>query len=212
MQTVSIPSPDSMRSRWAALAAMMASRGPAWGRSCYASGNTWHYDDGGGNWVDLRWVDDQRAVLVGYDHEYSETYFDAAAEYFECDATDILAGAPDWWSETIADYLQRQRDKGEWIGFVYGFENGRWTRVDYSVDDGFRSVGLPCVDHESTREHIVTMLKIVESGDHEADLAIIDAVLAQGAALDPHTAGALLQPRELDTAAAVEAAKLFEHP
>lgn len=120
-----------------------------------------------------------------------------------------MAGAPDWWSETIADYLQKQRNNEEWIGFVYGFENGRWTRVDYSVDDGFGSVGLPCVDHESSREHIVTMLKVV---DREADLAIVDAVLAQGAALDPQTAGVLLQPRELDTAAAVAAAKLFERP
>src|SRR5690349_11416021 len=93
--TIDLPSPDEMRGRWAAFAAVCAARG--WSDSCRADGGTWHYDDGGGNYADLVHLDGGRAVLLGNDHEYSDTYFAKAAEYFGEEETDLLADAPSWW-------------------------------------------------------------------------------------------------------------------
>lgn len=212
VRTVMLPSPDAMRSRWAALSAVSASRGPLWARGCYGTDLTWHFDDGGGNWADLRWFDHSRAVLVGYDHEYSETYFGAAAEYFGRAGTDLLAGVPQWWSQAIADYLERQRRAGDWIGFVYGFEGGRWTRAEYAEHDGFDSLGLPFVDDTMCGDRIVNLLDFwarEDHGHHAPDLHAVAAVLGQGPALDKRTADALLRGYGLDTDAALSAVRPF---
>ena len=132
--TVPIPSPAELRGGWAALAAIQASRG--WD-DVSADADEWRYHDGGGNWALLRFLDEGRAVLFGHDHEYSQTYFRDAAEYFGEPETDLLAGAPDWWSADL-----RTPKHGEWIGFVYGWDGERWQRAAYDLDDGFRSVGL----------------------------------------------------------------------
>jgi hypothetical protein len=84
-----------MHGRWAAFAAVCAARG--WADACHITGSMWHFDDGGGNLVDLHHVGDGRAVLVGHDHEYSETYHVAAEESFGEEETDLLAGTPQWW-------------------------------------------------------------------------------------------------------------------
>jgi hypothetical protein len=118
--TLDLPQPRRMRGRWAAFAAVCAARG--WGDDCHADGPVWHFDDGGGNWADLHHVGAGRAVLIGHDHEYSDTYFAAAAEYFEKPETDLLGGAPDWWAPPARAAL----DRGLWVGFVYGYEDGVW--------------------------------------------------------------------------------------
>ena len=58
-------------------------------------------------------LDNRRAVLLGNDHEYSETYFGSAAEYFDTEETDLLADTTDWWSRNLDPSLF-----GEWIGFI----------------------------------------------------------------------------------------------
>lgn len=135
LKTIDLPSPVALRAGWAALAALSAARG--WGDDIFANESQWHYHDGGGNWACLRFQSDGRAVLVGHDHEYSETYFGRAAEYFGEEETDLLKGAPDWWSMDLDP-----KPFGEWIGFVYGWEGQGWQRADYSKADGFEQVGL----------------------------------------------------------------------
>jgi hypothetical protein len=73
-----LATPAERRGRWAAFAAICATRG--WGSSCFA-GRPPHYDDGGGSGADLHLVGD-RAVLVGNDHEYSDTPGVVAAAAF----------------------------------------------------------------------------------------------------------------------------------
>ena len=130
-----IPSPRSLRGGWAAYAAVLASRG--WGRDAYATADAWFFHDGGGNWACLRLKQKDQLVLLGHDHEYSETYFGEAAAYFEEPETDLLAGAPDWWSFNLDP-----QPYGEWVGFVYGWNGQAWQRAAYDADDGFESVGL----------------------------------------------------------------------
>ncbi len=157
LQTVELPAPAEMRPRWAAYAALLAVRGERWAQGARATPDGWHYDDGGGNWADMVLVGDDRAVLVGHDHEYSETYFREGAAYFGEPETDLLDGAPPWWEPAIAPHLERQRTEGMWIGFVYGFD-GRWTRSGYDIEDGFTGVGLPFVDSQKTVDALVDLL------------------------------------------------------
>ncbi len=132
--TVDIPSPKTLRGGWAALAAVMAARG--WGQEVYASERQWHYHDGGGNWASLRFKAKDQIVLLGHDHEYSDTYYGAAAQYFDEPETDLLRGAPVWWGFDL-DPLPF-----DWIGFVYGWDGARWQRAQYDKDDGFTGVNL----------------------------------------------------------------------
>ncbi|MEO1475258.1 MAG: proteophosphoglycan 5 [Pseudomonadota bacterium] len=135
LQIVDIPSPRELRGGWAALSAVLAAAGL--GNFVYADARQWYYHDGGGNWACLRFIGPGRIVLVGHDHEYSETYFRESAAYFGEGETDLLAGAPDWWGTDIGP-----SPFGEWIGFVYGWNGQIWQRADYDLNDGFTSVGL----------------------------------------------------------------------
>ena len=157
LRTVGLPTPGEMKPRWAAYAALLAVRGERWAQGAHATAHGWHYDDGGGNWADVVFAGSGRAVLVGHDHEYSETYFREGATYFGEEETDLLADAPGWWEAAIVPYLDRQRTEGMWIGFIYGFD-GRWMRSDYDADDGFTSVGLPFTDDETTGDALVDLL------------------------------------------------------
>jgi len=133
--TLDLPNPKSLRAGWAAFAAVCAARG--WADSAYATEKQWYYHDGGGNWACLRFQDDHRAVLIGHDHEYSETYFGEAAEYFQEEETNLLLDAPDWWGLDLDP-----KPFGEWIGFIYGWDGEKWQRSDYEKTDGFTHVGL----------------------------------------------------------------------
>ncbi len=171
---VDLPDPEWMRGRWAAVAAVCAARG--WGDTCHANGPVWHYDDGGGNWADLHRFGDQ-AVLVGHDHEYSETYYANAAEYFEEPETDLLAGAPEWWAAPVRTTIE----DGLWVGFVYGYENGVWQRAPYDLDDGFDAVGLPAADEQRCRDLIAEFTRDAPGLVGGApDLAAVAALIAAG--------------------------------
>ncbi|MEO1390567.1 MAG: proteophosphoglycan 5 [Cyanobacteria bacterium J06634_6] len=146
--TLDLPSPKSLRAGWAAFAAVCAARG--WRDSAYATERQWYYHDGGGNWACLRFQSEQHAVLVGHDHEYSETYFRDSAEYFQEEETDLLLDAPSWWG-----YDLDPKPFGEWIGFIYGWDGEKWQRSDYEKSDGFTSVGLirVCTELDDLFEH-----------------------------------------------------------
>jgi len=199
-----LPKPSEMRGRWAAFAAVCAARG--WGRSCHADGPVWHFDDSGGNWADLHHVGAGRAVLIGNDHEYSDTYFAAAAEYFQEPETDLLADAPDWWAPPARAAL----DRGEWVGFVYGYEDGAWQRAEYELSDGFTSVGLPAVDDGRCRELIVEFTQDAPGLDgRPADPRAVDALIAADAEVTEAQVTAVIGPTGWDPAAGAAAAREF---
>jgi hypothetical protein len=202
--TLDLPQPRRMRGRWAAFAAVCAARG--WGDGCNADGPVWHFDDGGGNWADLHHVGAGRAVLIGNDHEYSDTYFDAAAEYFQEPETDLLAGAPAWWAPPARAAI----DRGEWVGFVYGYEDGVWRRAEYEVSDGFTSVGLPAVDDEGCRELVIAHVKDAPGlGGRAPDPRAVDALIAADAEVTEAHVVALIGPTGWDPVAGAAAAREF---
>jgi hypothetical protein len=175
---VDLEPPHQLRNRWAAHAAVMAALGN--GDMSNATATRWHYDDAGGNWADLVLLDGGRAVLFGHDHEYSQTYFREAADYFQEEETDLLADAPEWWGSVLPTGVD------QWIGFVYGFDGTSWSRADYDLDDGFASVAVPACSDERLHEMIVEFVH--GSGEdagsnHEVEPATIDALVALGPAI-----------------------------
>ncbi|MCR9199703.1 MAG: hypothetical protein NXI04_13745 [Planctomycetaceae bacterium] len=173
---VSLPSPAQLRGGWAAMATVCVARGCT--DSVWAEGQAWFFHDGGGNWATLRFAGDGRAVLIGHDHEYTETYFRDAARYLQEPETDLLAGAPAWWS----DYLD-PLPLGEWIGFVYGWDGQRWQRANYEACDGFDQVGLlDCCsvsNVDQLREHAQEAPGLNGVPPSDDDLqALVDADLA----------------------------------
>ena len=148
---VDLPAPDELRHPWAALAAGMGSIGYG-DKDCNAHGGDWFYHDGGGNWCRLFRYADGRALLIGSDHEYSETYFREAAEYFGEEETDLLAGGEPWWEDAVEWH---DRADGEWISFLYAFDGAGWRRAGYDKDDGFSSLGLPAMSPSRLEESLV---------------------------------------------------------
>jgi hypothetical protein len=202
--TLDLPAPREMRGRWAAFAAVCAARGRP--RGCHAAGDVWHFDDGGGNWADLHHVDGGRAVLVGHDHEYSDTYFGAAAEYVQEPETDLLAGAPDWW----APPTRAATDRGLWVGFVYGYEDGAWRRAEYERSDGFTSIGLPAIDDERCRDLVVAFTAGAPGlTGGQPDPRAVDALIAADADVTEAHVRALIGPTGWDAAAGAAAAQAF---
>ena len=177
--TLDRPRPDEMRGRWAAFAAVCAARG--WSDSCRAVGGVWHYDDGGGNFAELVRLDGGRAVLIGNDHEYSETYFATAAEYFGEEETDLLAGAPDWWAPPARAAV----DRGEWVGFVYGLDGTTRQRAPYEKQDGFTAVALPAVDGGRCAELIEEYTQDAPGLDGPPDPAAVAALIAADGDITP---------------------------
>ena len=168
-----LPSPAALRRGWAALAAVYAARG--WDRDVYAEPRQWLYDDGGGNWACLRYVDKDRILLIGHDHEYSQTYFGEAAEYFGESETDLLAGAPAWWRSHLDPM-----PFGDWIGFVYGWDGRKWQRASYEAQDGFEQVGLLKACSLGTTETLIGCAQEAPGHDdehpaHEAIAALLAA-------------------------------------
>ncbi|MDL5154609.1 proteophosphoglycan 5 [Actinomycetospora termitidis] len=198
---VDLPSPTTMRGRWAAFAAILAARG--WGSGAFAEPGRWHYDDGGGNWADLHLLGDGRAVLVGNDHEYSNTYFREAATYFQEEETDLLAGAPDWWEPPIVDGMAREM----WVGFAYGFDGTGWARAPYELDDGFASLSPVFATAERCRELIVEFVE--NEAPHPVRPDAVDALVAADGALTPELLRAVADVPGWDLDAGVAAARAF---
>ncbi|MEM0963341.1 MAG: proteophosphoglycan 5 [Bacteroidota bacterium] len=191
-----LPSPRQLRGGWAALAAIYASRG--WD-DVAATENEWRFHDGGGNWATLRFQDGGRAVLLGHDHEYSETYFGDAAAYFGEDETDLLAEAPAWWSHDLS--TGRHSD---WIGFIYGWDGETWRRSAYQQDDGFRSVGLL---QAGSLDTLTAFSRDAPGLDGEPDPMALAALVAADADLTPAVMEAVVPG--WDVAAGVAAGRRF---
>jgi len=203
LRTLDLPTPAALRGRWAAFAAICAARG--WADSCHADDGVWHFDDGGGNWADLHLVEDGRAVLIGHDHEYSETYFAEAAAYFGEPETDLLAGAPDWWAPPV----RAAGAQGNWVGFVYGFDGATWWRAPYEVEDGFASVGLVGLDDGRFREQVTEFVQDAPGLTGPPDPAAVDALAAADGDVTPALVRAVIGPHGWDAEAAAGAARRF---
>lgn len=200
-----LPAPRAWRGRWAALAAVCAARG--WGRGCWADGSVWHYDDSGGNWLDLHHLPEGRAVLLGNDHEYSETYYGPGVEGLGEEESDLLADAPDWWRPVV----ERSLAENELLGFVYGFDGDGWWRAEYDDYDGFGSVGLPAMTLEETREHIVASTRDAPGlAGATADQGAVDALAAaDGDVTEEHVRAVIGWTGDWDASAGAAAARRF---
>jgi hypothetical protein len=199
LRTLDLPTPGALRGRWAAFAAICAARG--WADTCHADDGVWHFDDGGGNWAELHHVGDGRAVLIGHDHEYSETYFAEAATYFDEPETDLLAGAPDWWAPPVRTACAR----GNWVGF----DGATWWRAAYEVDDGFTSVGLVALDDERYREQVAEFVQDAPGLAGPPDPAAVDALAAADGVVTPALVRAVIGHDGWDADAAAGAARRF---
>lgn len=203
LRTLDLPTPTALRGRWAAFAAICAARG--WADSCHAADGVWHFDDGGGNWADLHHVGEGRAVLIGHDHEYSETYFAEAAGYFGEPETDLLAGAPTWWEPPTRSAGVR----GDWVGFVYGFDGVQWSRAAYDVDDGFASVGLVALDDGRFREQVAEFVQDAPGLTGPPDPTAVDALAAADTAVTATLLRTVIGPTGWDAEAGAAAARRF---
>ncbi|MFD6281393.1 proteophosphoglycan 5 [Streptomyces sp. NPDC060209] len=200
-----LPDPMALRGRWAALAAVQAASGH--GERCRALRPLWHYDDGHGSWIDLHHLDEGRAVLLGQDRNESETYYAEAADFFEEKETDLLAGAPEWWEPPV----RRVRDAELFLGFVYGFDGSTWHRAEYDLEDGFRSVGLPALSTDRTRETILAAVQHrPAAGGGEPSHRQIDALIAADGEVDATLVAAVAPPTTgWDAEAGAAAARAF---
>jgi hypothetical protein len=135
--TVDLDAPPQLWARWVAQAAALATIGY---RDVYwIDGAGAHHDDHGGNWSRLTLIDGDRAVLFGYDHEYSRTVDHSPP-------IDLLAGAPEWlpWAD-----LTRAANINQ-LGYVYWYERA-WHRVAYPPDlgdDGLLATVREVIDDE----------------------------------------------------------------
>ncbi|MEV4706858.1 hypothetical protein [Actinoplanes sp. NPDC049316] len=151
-----LPPPGRMWQRWATLSAALTAIGVD---------DTWtvgepgaHHDDGGGNWAHLTLVEGGRAVLYGFDHEYSATL---EAE----PPIDLLADAPAWlpW-ETLVDHAAQDQ-----LGYALWYADGRWTRAAYpeGVDDGLTQTAGPVLTDQAAHAELIDI--VFEWGHHAVD-------------------------------------------
>ncbi|MGC5028840.1 hypothetical protein [Micromonospora sp. DT229] len=155
--SLDLPAPGLVWNRWALFASALSALGVDDVHRCADDGA--HHDDHGGNWCRLVLVEGGRAVIFGYDHEYSETVHLTPS-------IDLLADAPAWlpWPELV-------RWQGEdQLGFVYWYENGTWSRVGYpeeDLPDGLLAIARAVLDPERARQQLGEM--VFDWGKHERD-------------------------------------------
>ncbi|MFI5936984.1 hypothetical protein [Actinoplanes sp. NPDC051494] len=155
--TVELPDPAELWHRWVTIAAALTTIGfdDTWS---LPDGGGAHHDDGGGNWAHLDLVEGGRAVLYGYDHEYSATAHATPP-------LDLLAGAPPWLPWTVL--LDHAGD--DQLGYVLWHEDGRWHRVAYpdGLDDGLQPTAGPVLDARATLAELASF--VFEWGEHDVD-------------------------------------------
>ncbi|WP_153040321.1 hypothetical protein [Actinoplanes sp. TFC3] len=154
--TVELSDPHTMWRRWATLAAALTAVG--YDDTWLVPGAGAHHDDGGGNWAHLALIEGGRAVLYGYDHEYSDT---VGAD----PPLDLLAGAPAWlpWPALTACAAQDQ------LGYALWYDHGNWHRVAYpdGLNDGLGSTAGPVLDEQAARDELASF--VFAWGEHDND-------------------------------------------
>ncbi|AGZ44267.1 hypothetical protein [Actinoplanes friuliensis] len=151
--TVELPGPATLWTRWATLAAAITAIGHDDVWTVGESGA--HHDDGGGNWSHLALIEGDRAVLYGYDHEYSDT---VSAD----PPVDLLEDAPAWlpWDDLTALAADDQ------LGYVLWHDGTNWQRAGYpdGLDDGLTSTAAQVLDDNATLAELGEF--VFEWGEH----------------------------------------------
>lgn len=133
-------------------------------------------DDVGNGWHGMSWVGGGRAVLYGYDVDYSETRT-------EVPPIDLLAGGPAWlpW-----EWLARMMRQEQIIQYVYWWDGSTWTRTDYP--DGMQDGGD---GHTGRNDQVENAFLCCRQEALDAFENLIRAARAQ--AVDETVVGALLR-------------------
>ena len=149
-----LPGPRVLWARWAALAAALTAVGHDDVWTVGPAGA--HHDDHGGNWAHLTLVEGGRAVLYGYDHEYSDT---VTAD----PPIDLLAGGPDWlpWDDLVRHAADDQ------LGHVRWHDGTAWSRPGHDLADGLTSTAGPVLDEAAALTELAEFA--FEWGGHEPD-------------------------------------------
>ncbi|WP_338538985.1 hypothetical protein N5P18_05800 [Janibacter terrae] len=128
MVPVDLASPDDLRDRWAAYAAMWVGAGVSeGGTGPRATDGDWVYEMEIGQWGYLVRLEDGRAVLAGQSNP--DTRRDAAAE--KRNRETLLGQGPSWWG-VVDDVLPATAH----LGFVIGWDGKRWTRSSAAPTGG----------------------------------------------------------------------------
>lgn len=159
-----------------------------------------------GVWMSLVRPGDGRALLVGWHHEFSLT--EGSGRAGEA-GTDLVGDAPGWWRRGV----EHARANNRYLGFLYGWDGGRWWRLDQPTDDGFDPEFFP-VTGLALRE-IVDQL-VDDTLLDAPDPADVDALLSAGADLDENLLRAVLHTSdgwpEVDVVAGARAARAYRSP
>lgn len=182
MPLVDLDTPEELRARWTALAAVAHATG--FDRRWYADEEGYHHQDETGSVLRMVQLDD-KAVLFGFHTQHSRTA-----------GSDLLAGSPDWIGQPE---VKRRLGAGE-LGFVYGAVNGTWARASYPgdpwqpLDDGFAPIGQWITsDSESAREMIEWVAEWTDYLGGLDELEPAGVRLIRTAASSGITAGALAE-------------------
>ncbi|GAA2125917.1 hypothetical protein [Actinomadura napierensis] len=170
-----LPDPEDVWAEACALAMLSVST-PGWGATVRDDGV--RTDDVGNGWHGMSWVSGGRALLYGYDVDYSETRFHVPP-------IDLLAGGPGWlpW-EWLAEMMRQEFI----VQYVYWWDGTAWARTDYP--DGLNDGGGGALGRDDQVE-----LSFLETAPAES--AFEDLIRAARArAVDRDAVGALL--RHLD--------------
>ncbi|MDL4816602.1 hypothetical protein [Actinomadura opuntiae] len=111
--------------------ALLSVSTPGWGATVRDDGV--RTEDVGNGWHGMSWVSGGRALLYGYDVDYSETRFHVPP-------IDLLAGGPDWlpW-EWLAEMMRQEFI----VQYVYWWDGETWAHTDYpgGLEDGGGALG-----------------------------------------------------------------------
>lgn len=202
-----LPDLDTMRDRWAAVAAFWATvTGPPGERAPRAQSHGWYYDFHSGSWAQLILLPGERAVLIGVDRDYSETFREEV---------DMQVGLPPWARSVLPSAPEGYIPL--W-GLAYVYDDGAWWSRETGLKDGLDRL-LPAVSVEEVVDCARDLFQNIEFLDEldehdprleiELDPAAVVRAIALGPDLDEQTLRDVLVFEELDFVAGVAAARAF---
>ena len=154
-------------------------------------------------WMALVRPGDGRALLAGWHPEFSLT--EGSGRGGEA-GDDLVGDAPGWWRRGV----EHARTQDAFLGFLYGWDGSRWSRLDQPLDDGFDPELFP-VSPLTLREIIDGLADdtLLDAPDSDS----VDALIAAGVELTAeHLTAVLHAPDgwpEVDIEAGVRAAREY---
>lgn len=164
------PSPELLWAHGGALAALVSGRAGSSG-PLRLVGEALCFDDGGSSDWRLAWCGRDRAVLLGYDRDSSDS------TRYDKRPVDFLAGAPDWLP---LDWIDDRRFR-ENIGYVYWWDGQEWEHAPYP--DDWESDGASFSRYATTARAVAEIVEMVFEGFAPEDGDGGDPSAAPGTAL-----------------------------